>query len=43
MAGAEAGAGARAEIIFKVGAGAKNKKFRLRNTARITIFLQYVI
>ena len=28
-----AGAGAGAEIMVKVGAGAENKKFRLRNTA----------
>ena len=28
-----AGAGARAEIMDKGGAGAENKKFRLRNTA----------
>ena len=31
---AVAGAGARAENMVKVGAGAKNKQFRLRNTAK---------
>ena len=35
---ARAGAGAGAEIMAKVGVGAENKYFRLRNTAYSRIF-----
>ena len=39
----EAGAGAGAEIMAKVGAGAENKKFRLRNTAEIRHWQELIV
>ena len=38
MSVAGTGAGAEAEIMVKIGAGAKNSEFQLRNTGRHDLF-----